>query len=220
MSGYAGFRDYQSIGSDFDAQSFLVNQIVNRIVTTALVKVAAVKNAGEVAPVGLVDVIPMVHQVDGSGNPTEHGLIHSVPYLRSQGGTNAVIIDPQVGDIGIAVFCSRDISSVTRTKAPANPGSNRKYDWADALYIGGVLNGVPQQYVQFSADGITVTSPTKVTIKAPVLEIDASTSINVTTPTINGDLVTVGALKNNGHFVGSTHEHTNSGGTGIGGPPV
>jgi hypothetical protein len=108
-SGYTGFRDPRDSGSDFDAQSFLVNQILNRLATTALVKVTKVTSAGEVAPVGLLDAIPMVHQIDGAGNPTEHGVIHNIPYFRLQGGTNAIIIDPQVGDIGLAVFCSRDI---------------------------------------------------------------------------------------------------------------
>lgn len=35
------------------------------------------------------------------------------------------------------------------------------------LYLGGVLNGVPQQYVRFTAEGIEVVSPTKVTVRAP-----------------------------------------------------
>lgn len=220
MSGYAGFRDFQDIGSDYDAQSFLVNQIINKLATTALVQIVKVSNAGAVAPVGTVDISPMIHQVDGDGNPTPHGIIHNVPYFRLQGGTNAIILDPQVGDVGIAVFCSRDISAAKRTKAPANPGSARKYDYADALYIGGLLNGIPTQYIQYTQTGITVLSPTKITLNAPVLEIDAQTSVNINTPVVNGNLSIIGTLTNNSHNVGSTHQHTSSGGTGVGGPPV
>jgi hypothetical protein len=39
-----------------------------------------------------------------------------VPYFRVQGGADAIIIDPKVGDLGIAVFCSRDITGVKRSK--------------------------------------------------------------------------------------------------------
>jgi hypothetical protein len=219
VSDYVGFRNYQDVGSDLDAQSFLVSQIINRLATTAIVKVVKVSNAGEVAPVGTVDIICLVNQVDGDGNPTEHGIIHNVPYFRLQGGTNAIILDPQVGDVGISVFCSRDISAVKRTKSSANPGSSRKYDWSDALYVGGILNGAPSQYVRFTQTGINVVSPTKITLNAPVVEIAASTSMNVTTPVVNGDVRISGALTNNAHDVGSGHRHTASGGTGVGGPP-
>lgn len=208
MSGYAGFEEPQDTKSDFLSSSFLITQIVNKLATTALVRVAAVSNAGGVSPVGTVDVVPMVHQVDGQGNPTEHGTIHNVPYFRLQGGTDAIILDPKVGDIGVAVFCSRDISAVKRTKAPAAPPSNRRFDWADAVYFGGPLNGTPTQYVQFSSDGITVHSPTKVTISAPLLVVNADT------------ITTTGSITNNGHAIDSTHRHNNSGGTGVGGTPV
>lgn len=213
MSGYAGFKDFQDIGSDFEAQSFLINQIINKLATTSIVKVVKVSNAGEVAPVGTVDIICLVNQVDGDANPTEHGIIHNVPYFRIQGGTNAIIIDPQINDIGIAVFCSRDISSVKRSKGVANPGSNRKFDWADALYVGGILNNVPVQYVRTSTSGIEITSPTAISLNAPNIML-AATNI-----TINGATATTGALTSNGHDISSTHRHTSSGGIGIGGPP-
>lgn len=37
--------------------------------------------------------------------------------------------------------------------------------------------------------------------------------------TITGNLNTVGTIKNNGHDIGSTHQHVNSGGAGLGGVP-
>lgn len=221
MSGYAAFQGAEDTGSDFGAHSFLINQIINKLATTAVVKIMAVKSVGEVAPVGFVDIQPIVNQVDREGNPTPHGVIHNVPYFRLQGGVNAVIMDPQVNDMGIAMFCSRDISRAKRQKSLSNPGSNRKYDWADALYIGGILNGTPTQYFRFSTSGIDVVSPTMVTITSPIVKINASTSINVTTPVVNGDLNTVGALTNNTKNVGSAHVHTGvlSGGS-VSGPPV
>jgi hypothetical protein len=222
MSGYNGFLDYQDNGSDFDAHSFVVKGILNRIATTTLVQVVKVSNAGELSPVGLVDVLPMVNQLDGEGNPTPHEVIHNLPYLRIQGGTNAIILDPQVGDKGAAIFCSRDISTVKRTKAAGNPGSARKYDWADGLYIFGFLNGLPGQYIGFSAAGIKVVSPTKITLTAPSIEIDASAglTINANTATINANTAVTGTLTDNGHDVGSTHRHTGTQtGSGISGIP-
>lgn len=213
MSGYFGFRDTSDSDQNFEAQSFVISQLINRLATTSVVRVVKISNAGELAPVGLVDVIPMVNQVDGDGNPIGHGIIHNVPYFRLQGGANAIIIDPQINDVGIAVFCSRDISSVKRTKAVANPGSNRKYDYADALYIGGILNGEPNQFFQFTAEGITLSSPVAININAPNITI---TGTNVA---INGTTATTGALTSNGHDISSTHRHTSSGGTGVGGPP-
>jgi len=92
--------------SAYNATSFMIKQIVARINTATLVQIKSVTNSGGVSPVGSVDVLPLVNQVDGAGNPTEHVTVYGLPYVRIQGGTNAVIIDPKVGDIGIAVFAA------------------------------------------------------------------------------------------------------------------
>jgi hypothetical protein len=153
-------------GSDFNAQVFLVRQMLGRVSTATLVKVAACSNNGGLSPVGTVDVIPLVNQVDGAGNAVPHGTVYGLPYFRLQGGANAIIIDPQPGDIGVAVFASHDLSSVKATKDQANPGSWRRFDMADGLYFGGMLNGVPNQYIQFNAGGINVISPGTVVVNA------------------------------------------------------
>jgi hypothetical protein len=152
---------------DYNNILFVVMQALAKMQTATIVKIMACSNSGDASPVGTVDVMPMVNQVDGSGNPTPHGTIYNIPYFRIQGGANAVILDPQVGDLGIAVFASRDISNVKSTKAQANPGSWRQYDWGDGMYLGGLLNGTPTQLLQFSASGISLVSPIAVTITAP-----------------------------------------------------
>src|SRR5574337_340077 len=98
--GYKGAQDPTSSTSDFNAHSFLIRQTLNQISTATLVQVKAVTNSGGVSPVGFVDVLPLVNQLDGYSNAVPHGVVHNVPYFRLQGGANAVIIDPQVGDIG------------------------------------------------------------------------------------------------------------------------
>lgn len=144
--------------------------------TATLVEVMACSNDGGLSPVGTVDIRPMVNQIDGSNppNPTPFVTVYDVPYMRIQGGASAVIIDPQVGDIGIAVFASRDISKVQSTKAQANPGSYRQYDLGDALYVGGLLNGTPLQYIQFTDAGISIVSPASVAITAPTIAMDGA----------------------------------------------
>lgn len=169
MSGsdvFAGAQTPYSGNSEFNQIDFVVRQVLSGAATAMLVLVKAVNNTGELAPVGLVDVQPMVAQLDGKGQATPHGTINNVPYFRLQGGVNAVIIDPAVGDIGLAVFASHDISSVKKNKAPSNPGSRRRFDWSDGLYLGGFLNGTPTRYIRFDSDGnVWIKPATKVTVE-------------------------------------------------------
>lgn len=193
--GWSGYQQPGTAADPFNAIAFIVQGMLARLATATLVKVMGVTNAGGVSPVGFVDILPLVNQVDGDNNAIPHVTIYRCPYFRIQGGANAVIIDPQVGDLGIAVFADRDISSATANKAQANPGSGRMFDMADGLYIGGVLNGAPTQFVQFNAGGITISSPNAVTIDAPSVtvnaataQVNATTSMGITTPelTITG----------------------------------
>ena len=193
-SGIQGLQTPSSGASEFNAMEFLVRSILSRVATTTLVKVKACTNTGGVSPVGFVDVMPLVNQIDGDGNAVPHGTIYRCPYMRIQGGANAVIIDPQPGDIGVAIFASRDISGVIANKGQANPASGRTFDMADGLYLGGFLNGTPTQFVAFSDGGITITTPTTLTINAP-------------TTTFNGKVIA------NGHRIDETHTH---GGISIG----
>ena len=171
MSANKGQQTPFTSNSDLNTYLFIASQVLNRANTATLVKVVSVTNSGGLVAAGSVDVHPLVNQLDGQNNAIPHGTIHRLPYFRLQGGSNAIILDPQVGDIGIAVFADHDISSVVATKAQANPGSKRRFDMADGLYLGGFLNGVPTQYFQFNASGISVVSNTKITLQAPDIEI-------------------------------------------------
>jgi hypothetical protein len=149
----------------------------------------------------------MVAQVDGAGNAVEHGTIHGMPVWRVQGGTSAVIVEPAVGDIGVAVFCSSDVSGVKRTKAPSTPGSYRKFDWGDGIYLGGVLGAAPVQFVRMDAAGITLTSPVAVTVDTPIA-------------TFTGAVHTGAGSTFNGKAF-DTHTHGSvSSGSASSGPPV
>jgi len=171
--------------SPYDHQSqhntieFIIKQALARIATVTLVKVVAVTNNGDVSPVGFLSAQPMVNQLDGAGRAVPHAVIHGMPYLRMQGGTNAVIMDPKPGDIGIAGFSNRDLSNVKGKKDFANPGSHRRFSYADGLFLGGCLNGTPTQYIRFTDDGIDITTPLPITINAQNILLDEGGNLSV-----------------------------------------
>ena len=195
--GAEGFLDQQTTSSEYNAFFFKVMGILAQNNFVVPVKVMAVTSAGELAVTGLIDVRPLVNQERADGVTLEHGIIHNVPYLRMQGGTNAIIMDPVVGDIGMMVCADKDISALKSTKETANAGSGRVHDYSDGVYTGGMLNGVPEQYIQFSESGIKMFSPSSIsleaeesiTLTAPSITFDASEEVTVNTPTftVNGD---------------------------------
>jgi hypothetical protein len=235
MSQSTNNTAYNAVPADYTTEvgriQFLIRSALSGLRTAMPVKVIAVTNSGGVSPIGTVTVQPLVNLVDGSNTAWQHKPVYNVPYMRIQGGANGVILDPAVGDIGIATVCDRDISTVKSSKTASAPGSNRKNDISDMVYLMTIIGAAPTQYVQFNSSGITVLSPSKVIINAPNVEIDASSSCAINAPSIvlNG-AVTQGA----GSFGGTssfanavtvqgtdvhTHKHggvqTGSGQTGV-----
>ena len=215
MSGGYGQFTPGTDQAEFNALSFLIQQALLKMQTVTLVRVVAVHGGG-VVPAGTVDVQPMVNQMTGNRVAVSHGTIYGVPFFRVQGGVGAIICDPVAGDIGLCAFASRDISAVKSTKAPANPGSQRTFDWADGLYLGGFLNVAPTAYLEFNTDhSITLVSPVKVTIQAPAIDLEGSTSITINSPAVH---ITGGGTQIDGKTF-LTHEHSGvqSGGSNTGG---
>lgn len=211
------FQEPTSGASDIQALRFLILQRLLNVQTISVVRVVAV-NPGGVGPVGTVDVLPLVGQVDGSGTVIPHVTIFKRPYVRLQGGVNAVILDPVVGDLGVCLFCSRDISAVITSKAPSPPSSKRLFDYADGLYLGGVLNATPQNYVQFASDGtIKLKSTVAIDLTAPAVNITTTGNTN-----INGAIVSpAGEVTDALGKVLGTHLHSGvQTGGGNTGPPV
>ena len=211
-AGLTGIFNPADAGSQFNAIRLLVRAMISRMATTTMVQIVACTNDGGLSPAGTVDIMPLPNQIDGNGNAVPHGVIYGCPYMRVQGGANGIIIDPVVGDIGFAVFASRDLSSVIATKAQANPASRRQYDWADGLYVGGLLNAAPTQYVQFDATGITVYSPTNVTVVAPNITLEGPTTITGTltvagAAVLSGGGALTGTFAVNGVEMDQNHTH-------------
>ena len=222
---FTGAQVPASNNSELNALTFLIKQVLASVAGAAPVKVVSVTNSGGISPVGFVDVLPLVNQIDGKGKPVPHGIVHHLPYFRVQGGANAIIIDPQVGDLGLAVFADRDVSAVKNARGQANPGSRRQNDWADGFYFGGFLNAAPTQYIAFTPSGITIVSPTQVTIQAPQITLNGqltqtalgggSGSVSLQGPvTVTNDLTAEGTSVH-------THRHTDvQPGASLSGPPA
>ena len=167
-----GMQQLATDSSDFNLQQFMIQQMINRINTATMVVVKTVYSGGTAA-VGTVDIQPLVSQVCGDGSTIPHTTVYNIPYFRYQGGTNAVIVDPQVGDVGFAVFADHDVSTLQQNieagqgASPAPPGSARRFDFADALYIGGWCANIapPASYVQVIGGTVNVVNPTKINLQ-------------------------------------------------------
>ena len=175
--GYQGAQDPLSNQGEYNAMTFVISQMLARLNIATIVKVIAVHDLGGNSIAGTVDVQPQVNQIDGAINPIPHQTIFGLPYFRTQGGANALVIVPQVNDLGIAIFADRDISKVVSTKKQANPGSLRRFSMSDGMYLGGLLNQLPQRYIRIDDVGIQVTSPQGLRISA---ETYLTGSLNVT----------------------------------------
>ncbi|EFZ4919651.1 oxidoreductase [Shigella boydii] len=164
------------VNSEINAQDFMLRQFLGRHAFITLGRVVAVEE-------GFIEARPMVMGVAADGSPVEHEVIYNIPVWRLQGGGNAVIMPPHVGDIGFL-----------------------------AIWLGGVLNGDPVQFVVFDDNQIRIVSPWKVEISAPEGVINAPKSFTVNSPQIalNGDTAVSKGLN-------VTGQSRLSGGSNIGG---
>lgn len=168
--GYGQFGPSDA-ASEYNYLTFVIQQLLGKVRTALEVQVVSCTNSGALAPFGLVTVQPVVRMQDGGGFTQSHGSIFNLTYFRLQGGTNAIICDPQKGDLGVAFVLDRDTSSAVAnavklqsdSPGPGNtvpPGSLRRFSLSDGFYVGGNLNAAPTTYVQFDGIGnIDVVTP-------------------------------------------------------------
>lgn len=156
--GYSSEANIHTWGSDYSALLFIIDQHVSRHAHVTWASVQSVSGGGPSSH-PTVSVQPLANMLNGQGQPTSHGVLTGLPALRPYGGASGIICDPKVGDIGLVLFADRDMSSVKATKTQANPGSRRRFDMADGVYIGGILGGALTEYIQFLTGQITLTSP-------------------------------------------------------------
>ena len=189
-----GVADYAAGNSEFNAISFLIQQAIREQVNTCVIcKVVGVSG-------DYVDVLPLVTQISGMGEAVAPTTLFHLPFMRYHAGIAAVILNPGVGDLGLAVFASKDNSGVTKgTTEPKPPASFRGNSMANGFYIGGFLNQSPSVFIELTQGGaVNITAPGGVNITGNV--------------TVAGDVVASGISLDN-------HIHTgDSGGTTS--PPI
>lgn len=191
MSAYPYLPSFEDQFDEGRQQEFIIGRMLGRVHTTQLVRVLAVRPTS--GKVGFVDVLPLVQETDTARKVIAQTPIYNVPFMRYQGGPSAVVLDPAAGDIGLASFAERDITSVKATTQAGPPATDRRHDIADALYIGGVLNPEPTQYVRFQpeAGGIDIHTPASITITADEdITLDAGGAISLhsgTSTTLQAD---------------------------------
>jgi hypothetical protein len=196
--GFFGQKELATGNSEFNQLEFVVRMLTSKFNIATLVQVVAVTPApnNTSQAVGTVDVLPLIGQVDGSGAIWPATTIFGLPYFRLQAGVAAILVDPAVGDVGLVVFCDKDISSVKASQGqPAGPASARRFDMADGFYFGGWMSAVtPTNYVQVNQAGISLVlsdgtslllSPGQCTIKANTkiigtLEVTGDTKLDST----------------------------------------
>lgn len=231
--------------AQFDAdrqQEYVILRLLNSLHTATLVQVLAVHPAS--GKVGFVDVQPLVLDQATNTIVIAQAPIYNVPYVRYQGGTSAVILDPVKNDIGLCIFAESDITNAKATQKPGAAPTQRRFSSADGLYIGGVLNPDPTQWIKFqpAGAGIDIVSPGEVSLQAgTTVSISSGTTTTVNAPggfivnanmTLNGTMsgthTGAGAYQFAGTIVApeavingvtqSTHEHggvqTGTGNTG------
>lgn len=163
------------------AQEWTIIKLIREIHTATPVRVLAVRPVSD--RVGFVDVIPLIEDTDTNDAVIEQAPIYNVPYLRMQGGPSAVILDPAVDDIGLAVFAERNASALATTLQAGPAATKRAYSSADGFYFGGFLNGAPTQWVKFLAGGagIDIHTPGDLTLSAAgaiTLSSGGATTVN------------------------------------------
>lgn len=169
--GVQGFQELNTPDGGFNSLSFVIDRALSKLNTATLVKVEAVHSNG-VGAAGTVDVTPLVNQVTGDGQAVPHTTLYGLPFFRPQGGENALIIDPVAGDVGYCVFADHDISAVKKARGRANPGSRRRFNWADGLYLGAWSNIVPTRYILITPDRVKIealTSPLE--LDSPIINL-------------------------------------------------
>lgn len=182
----ANYDNFAS-SNPLNSMEFFIRSLISQVVSTSLpVVVTAVERKGEEAGAGYVTVKPLLQPRKNSGDGLEVTTIPKLPYFRLQHGKAAIICDPKVGDIGLAVVAKHDISNINGSTTPKVPATYRKFDPSDSFYIGGFWGKAPEVFIHLEDEGtIKIKAPTKITMEAPECEVNASTSFTVNSAQIN-----------------------------------
>lgn len=192
-------NDYlpSDIIDDYNALMYIIKKsIFNTVNTIELVRVLEVREGGKLV------VIPVVQDINTSGEPIEESPIYNVRIFRNQAGLNAIKLDPKVGDIGLLLISKRDISNAEGGVVE----TTRKFNACDGIYLGGVygLNQEPTQFIEIKENELNITGTQTINITAPTVNIKGSTAIKLGENAIQGVAIQGMKVTNNGQPSGTT----------------
>lgn len=197
-------RKLNSEASEYNALSFMMEQMIKGMVNTAIpVRVDSCTKPGVGGAAGYVSATPLVQQRGADGKALQPVSLPQLPFFRLQCGTAAVVLDPQPGDVGLAIFSQQDASNLEAGKTdPVQAGSFRCFDMSDGFYCGGFLNKAPTTYIHLDPEKgeITIKSPTKITLESQTIELKGALQMGNTAGSGSGDTI---ALTGNIQATGS-----------------
>lgn len=183
-----------AFGSEFNALDFFVRSIIRNSIATAIpVVVKSVIRNGSDGRAEYVSALPLITQTDADGKAVDPVVIPKLPFFRYQHGSAAVVCDPVVGDVGLAVFAQQDVSSNDGATEPKAPATFRCFDMSDGFYFGGFFGKKPETFIRIEQDGA-------ITVNCKTATVNASQKTEVTCPTnkINGTLTVTGLITGTG----------------------
>lgn len=188
-------RKLNSGASEFNAISFLVEQAIKGMVNTAIpVRVDSCTKPGVGGAAGYVSATPLVQQRGADGKGLQPVSLPQLPFYRVQAGTAAVVLDPQPGDIGLAVFSQQDASNVKEgTSEPVQAGSFRAFDMSDGFFVSCHFGQTPTTYVHLDPEKgeVTVKAPTKIMLDAPTIELKGALQMGNASGDASGGTITL-----------------------------
>lgn len=157
-----------------------------------------------------VTVQPLVAVVTTEGQQVTRAQVASLPVFQFGAGGFLLSFPLRAGDLGWIVAADRDISVFLQSYAEARPNSLRRQSFADAVFVPDVMRG----YVIGEADSDrAVWQNTDGTVRISM----GANDVKIVAPSV---AIESDTLTHNGVNIGSTHQLSNSGGTGTGGPPI
>ena len=187
----------ESLSNDANAFASTFKKLLTSNYFINVVEVTAVRG---VAPNLVVDVLPLVAEVKSDGGGMIQGSqIFNIPVWRLQRGNSAVIMNPVAGDIGMIAICDNDTSVVRANRKESVPGSKRTHSRSDAIYLGGILNEQPTQFIEFADGAINITTPNPVNVNCSKATIVAPGGVEITAPLahFSGNITADGNITDN-----------------------
>lgn len=146
----------------------------------------------------------LIQIVGTGGDPNPPAIYPKIPVLMLGGGGFIINFPIKKGDIGWIKAMDRDISLYIQSGVAAIPNTDKMHSFSNGIFI-------PQAARQFTlnpddkdnlviqtVDGTSKVSigQGKITVSAPIVEIDGATAVNINTPlaTLTGNLAVIGNI--------------------------